>query len=77
MGPPQADWDETVIPVGRGAEGFDVSPNGKEIWAANAQDGTISIVDLRLLGVASLDISARRLMRDVIPYTWGAFAIAA
>jgi hypothetical protein len=32
---------------------------------------------LRLLGVASLDISARRLMRDVIPYTWGAFAIAA
>ena len=39
--------------------------------------GTISIVDLRLLGVASLDISARRLMRDVIPYTWSAFAIAA
>jgi YVTN family beta-propeller protein len=31
--------------VGRGAEGFDVSPDGKEIWAANAQDGTISIVD--------------------------------
>ena len=39
--------------------------------------GTISIVDLRLLGVASLDISAKRLMRDVIPYTWGAFVIAA
>ena len=39
--------------------------------------GTISIVDLRLLGVASLDISARRLMRDVIPYTWGAFVVAA
>jgi uncharacterized protein DUF6644 len=39
--------------------------------------GTISIVDLRLLGVASLDISAKRLMRDVIPYTWGAFTIAA
>jgi YVTN family beta-propeller protein len=44
-GPPLADWDETVIPVGRGAEGFDVSPNGKEIWAANAQDGTVSIID--------------------------------
>ena len=39
--------------------------------------GTISIVDLRLLGVASLDISAKRLMRDIIPYTWGAFAVAA
>jgi YVTN family beta-propeller protein len=40
------DWDETVIPVGRGAEGFDVSPSGREIWAANAQDGTISIIDI-------------------------------
>lgn len=46
MGPPGGDWDETVIPVGRGAEGFDVSPDGKELWAANAQDGTISIVDI-------------------------------
>ena len=45
-GAPQSDWDETVVPVGRGAEGFDVSPGGKEIWAANAQDGTISIVDV-------------------------------
>jgi DNA-binding beta-propeller fold protein YncE len=34
------------VPVGRGAEGFDVSPDGKELWAANAQDGTISILDL-------------------------------
>jgi hypothetical protein len=39
--------------------------------------GTISIVDLRLLGVASLDRAASRLMRDVLPYTWGAFALAA
>ena len=42
----QGDWDETVVPVGRGAEGFDVSPDGKEIWTANAQDGTVSIVDM-------------------------------
>jgi DNA-binding beta-propeller fold protein YncE len=46
MGPPRADWDETVVPVGRGAEGFDVSTDGKEVWAANAQDGTVSIVDI-------------------------------
>jgi hypothetical protein len=39
--------------------------------------GTISIVDLRLLGVASLDRAVSRLMRDVLPYTWGAFVIAA
>jgi hypothetical protein len=47
-GPPRlpgGDWNETIIPVGRGAEGFDLSPDRKEIWVANAQDGTISIVD--------------------------------
>ncbi len=46
MGPPGGDWDETIVAVGRGAEGFDVAPNGKELWAANAQDGTVSIIDL-------------------------------
>jgi len=46
MGSPQGDWDETVVAVGRGAEGFDVSPDGRELWAANAQDGTISVIDL-------------------------------
>lgn len=45
-GGPREDWDETVVKVGPGAEGFDVSPDGKELWTANAQDGTISIVDL-------------------------------
>lgn len=42
---PQEEWDIATVPVGRGAEGFDVSPDGKEIWAANALDGTVSIVD--------------------------------
>jgi YVTN family beta-propeller protein len=42
---PGGDWDETVVRVGNGSEGFDVSPDGKEIWVANAQDGTISIID--------------------------------
>jgi YVTN family beta-propeller protein len=46
MGPPGGDWDETVVKVGNGSEGFDVSPDGKEIWVANAQDGTISIIDI-------------------------------
>lgn len=45
-GPPGGDWNETVIPVGGGAEGFDVSPDGKEAWIANAWDGTISVIDL-------------------------------
>ena len=40
------DWNETVIPVGKGDEGFDVSPDGRELWTANAQDGTLSVIDL-------------------------------
>lgn len=40
------DWDQTVIPVGKGPEGFDLSPDGKEIWVANSQDGTVSIIDV-------------------------------
>jgi len=40
------DWNETVIKVGNGSEGFDVSPDRKEIWVANAEDGTISVIDL-------------------------------
>src|SRR5215469_3749432 len=39
-------WVETPISVGKGPEGFDVSPDEKELWAANSHDGTLSIVDL-------------------------------
>jgi YVTN family beta-propeller protein len=52
MGPPGArpgpgmDWNQTVIPVSKGDEGFDVSADGRELWTANAQDGTISIIDV-------------------------------
>lgn len=44
--PPGGDWQLTVVPVGHGSEGFDVSPDGKEDWVANAQDGTVSVIDL-------------------------------
>lgn len=54
--PPRMDWNETVIPVGRGDEGFDVSPDGRELWTANAQDGTLSLIDLSARKVtATLD----------------------
>jgi YVTN family beta-propeller protein len=43
--PPAGGWNETVVRVGNGSEGFDVSPDGKEIWVANAGDGTVSIID--------------------------------
>jgi len=50
---PRKTWQVTNVPAGRGSEGFDVSPNGKEIWVANAQDGTSTIID-----VASKKITA-------------------
>ena len=38
--------------------------------------GSIAIVDLRLLGLASRDRSVAALTRDVLPCTWVAFAVA-
>jgi YVTN family beta-propeller protein len=43
---PRKDWNETVIRVGNGSEGFDVSPDRRELWVANAQDGTLSVIDI-------------------------------
>jgi YVTN family beta-propeller protein len=45
-GAPGGDWNETVVRVGNGSEGFDVSPDGTEVWVANAGDGTVSIIDV-------------------------------
>jgi YVTN family beta-propeller protein len=39
-------WSATHVTVGKGPEGFDVSPDGKEVWAANSHDGTVSIIDV-------------------------------
>jgi hypothetical protein len=39
--------------------------------------GSISIIDLRLLGLASCDRPVKQVMREVLPLTWGAFAAAA
>jgi len=38
-------WKHTLIPVGKAAEGFAVSPDEREVWVGN-EDGTISIIDL-------------------------------
>jgi DNA-binding beta-propeller fold protein YncE len=43
---PRADWVQTIVPTARGSEGFDVSPDGKELWTAASEDGTITIIDL-------------------------------
>lgn len=62
---PHIDWRETVLDVGKGSEGFDVSPDGRVLWTAGAQDGRITIIDLSAKKVIeSLDakvIGANRL----------------
>ncbi len=55
------DWHATVVKVGPGAEGFDVSPDGKQLWAANAGDGTVSIVDIaKKETVQVFDVASKR-----------------
>ena len=39
-------WNETVVPVGKGPEGIDVSPDGTQIWTAHSRDGGVSIIDI-------------------------------
>lgn len=50
MAPPDAkareEWVHTIVPTARGSEGFDVSPNGRELWTAASEDGVITIIDL-------------------------------
>lgn len=38
--------------------------------------GTVLILDLRLLGLASIAQAHDALRREVLPWTWGAFAVA-
>ncbi len=54
------DWEVTTVKVGNGSEGFDVLGDGKTIWVANAQDGTVSIVDFASKAVTeTLAVDAR------------------
>jgi YVTN family beta-propeller protein len=38
-------WSVSNVRSGNGSEGFDVAPDGREIWAANAKDDTATIID--------------------------------
>jgi hypothetical protein len=39
--------------------------------------GTIAVIDLRLLGVASRDRAFKRMSSDILKWTWAAFALTA
>ena len=39
-------WTQTIIPVGKGPEGIDLSPSGREVWSAHSADGGVSVIDV-------------------------------
>lgn len=39
--------------------------------------GTIMIMDLRMIGVASRDVAVTQLSKDTLPWTWAGFVLAA
>jgi YVTN family beta-propeller protein len=45
-GKPREDWSQTVVTVTKGCEGFDVSPNGNQLWVAASEDGSIAVIDV-------------------------------
>ena len=59
-GPGGPGWRQTIILVGRGPEGFDVSPDGKELWTAHMGDGRVSVIDVATKKlVRTIDVGAR------------------
>jgi YVTN family beta-propeller protein len=57
-------WNVTPIPVGKGPEGFDLSPDGREVWAANSGGGSVSVIDVASKKVtATLDLKTKRTNR--------------
>ena len=53
-------WSATFVAVGKGPEGFDVSPDGKELWAANSDDGTVSVIEVANKKVSqTIDVAAK------------------
>jgi YVTN family beta-propeller protein len=54
-------WTEAIIAVGKGPEGCDLSPDGKEFWAANSGDGSVSVIDVSTKKVVqTFDVGTKR-----------------
>lgn len=52
---------QTVVKVGQGPEGLDLSPDGRQLWAANSAGGSISIIEVATKTlVKTFDVGTRR-----------------
>lgn len=45
----EGDRPPVVIPTGKGAEGLAITPDGGEVWVANRQEDTISVINAETL----------------------------
>ena len=56
-----ARWRVATVRTGQGPEGFDLSPDGRELWVAHSRDGGVSIIDTATKKVtAKFDIGTKR-----------------
>jgi len=54
-------WTQTIIPVGKGPEGIDLSPDGKQVWSAHSGDGGVSVIDVASKKVLhTIDVGTKR-----------------
>nr|WP_280304664.1 YncE family protein [Xanthomonas euvesicatoria] len=49
---PRMDWVHTIVPTGPGTEGFDVSPDERELWTVGP-DGMLYVIDLASRRIAA------------------------
>jgi YVTN family beta-propeller protein len=54
-------WTQTTIAVGKGPEGIDLSPNGREVWSAASRGGSVAVIDAASGAVAhTIDVGTKR-----------------
>lgn len=52
---------QTLVTTGAGPEGLDLSPDGRQLWVANSQGGSVTIIDVATRAVVkTLDTGTRR-----------------
>ena len=47
-------WVQSLVPTEMGAEGLDLSPDGKEVWTASSRSGRIYVIDTAARKVAQV-----------------------
>jgi YVTN family beta-propeller protein len=57
-------WRQTLVSVGPGPEGLDLSPDGRELWTAHTGDGRVTVIDVAGKRIAqTIDAGTRRANR--------------